>query len=75
MRATVMYAAGDVRIETGRRMGHELIGSVESVGSDVRTLKVGQLVLAPFLISDGTCEFCRAGFQPSCVHPRCAVRL
>jgi len=54
--------------DTGRRMGHELIGVIDSVGADVQTLKVGQLVIAPFLISDGTCAFCREGVQPSCVH-------
>src|SRR2546427_12462853 len=78
MRATVMYGAGDVRVETvpdptlveptdavvavtraaicgsdlwpyksmepdesGRRMGHEFIGVVDAVGSDVHTMKAG----------------------------------
>ena len=105
MRATVMYGAGDVRVEripdarlieptdavvavtracicgsdlwpyqsmeksaTGRRMGHEFIGTVEEVGSDVRTVKKGDLVVAPFAWSDGTCEFCRQGLQTSCLH-------
>jgi threonine dehydrogenase-like Zn-dependent dehydrogenase len=105
MRATVMYSAGDVRVEDvpdaglveptdalvtvtrsaicgsdlwpykqmeaseeGRRMGHEFIGVVEAVGNDVRTLKVGDLVVTPFVWSDGTCVFCREGLQPSCLH-------
>src|SRR5215212_11643100 len=105
MRATIMYGAGDVRIETvpdariieptdalvsvtracicgsdlwpyktlehtetGRRMGHEFIGLVEAVGSDVHTVKKGDLVVAPFAWSDGTCEFCRQGLQTSCLH-------
>jgi threonine dehydrogenase-like Zn-dependent dehydrogenase len=34
--------------ETGNRMGHEFIGVVESIGSDVRTVKKGDLVVAPF---------------------------
>src|SRR5436309_11795885 len=105
MRATVMYGAGDVRIETvpdaglvestdalvtvtraaicgsdlwpyksmepsetGRRMGHEFMGVVEDVGADVHTMKAGELVIAPFVWSDGTCVFCRAGLQPSCLH-------
>jgi threonine dehydrogenase-like Zn-dependent dehydrogenase len=105
MRATVMFGAGDVRIETlpdartiestdavvvvsracicgsdlwpyktmehsetGRRMGHEAIGVVESVGADVRAVKVGDLVVMPFAYSDGTCTFCRAGLQTSCIH-------
>jgi threonine dehydrogenase-like Zn-dependent dehydrogenase len=54
--------------EAGRRMGHEFIGIVEEVGADVRTLKAGDLVLAPFLWSDGTCVFCREGLHTSCLH-------
>src|SRR5205823_2459363 len=33
-----------------------------------RTLKKGDRVISPFLISDGTCEFCREGLPSSCVH-------
>jgi threonine dehydrogenase-like Zn-dependent dehydrogenase len=54
--------------ETGRRMGHEFIGVVEAVGADVRTLKVGDLAVAPFAWSDGTCVFCREGLQTACLH-------
>lgn len=54
--------------ETGRRMGHEAIGVVESVGADVRTVKVGDLVVMPFAYSDGVCDFCHEGLQTSCVH-------
>jgi threonine dehydrogenase-like Zn-dependent dehydrogenase len=105
MRATIMYGAGDVRVEnvpdarlvestdalvrvtraaicgsdlwpygqmdpteSGRRMGHEFIGVVEAVGAEVHTVKPGDLVVAPFLWSDGTCVFCREGLQPSCLH-------
>ncbi|PYO40628.1 MAG: IMP dehydrogenase [Gemmatimonadetes bacterium] len=105
MRATVLYGAGDVRIEnvadarlieptdalvavsrgcicgsdlwpyklmepgeTGRRMGHEAIGAVEAVGADVRTLKVGDVVVMPFASSDGTCVFCHEGLHTSCIH-------
>ena len=105
MRATVMYGAGDVRVETvpdaqliepmdavirvtragvcgsdlwpyksmshddaGRRMGHEFIGVVEAIGSDVATIKVDDLVVSPFLWSDGSCVFCREGLHTSCLH-------
>src|SRR5437588_4819338 len=54
--------------ETGRRMGHEFIGVVEAAGSDVRTVKAGDLVVAPFVWSDGTCIFCQAGLHTSCLH-------
>jgi threonine dehydrogenase-like Zn-dependent dehydrogenase len=56
------------RSETGRRMGHEFIGIVEDTGADVRTVKRGDLVVAPFAWSDGTCIFCREGLQTSCLH-------
>jgi threonine dehydrogenase-like Zn-dependent dehydrogenase len=49
-------------------MGHEFIGVVEDAGADVRTLKAGDLVVAPFLWSDGTCVFCREGLHSSCLH-------
>src|SRR6266550_3293817 len=105
MRATVMFGAGNVRIEavpdarlieptdalvvvtraaicgsdlwpyktmehseTGRRMGHEAVGVVETVGADVRTLKVGDVVVMPFAYSDGTCVFCHEGLHTSCIH-------
>ena len=54
--------------KTGNRMGHEFIGLVESIGTDVRTVKKGDLVVAPFAWSDGTCEFCQQGLQTSCLH-------
>jgi threonine dehydrogenase-like Zn-dependent dehydrogenase len=54
--------------ETGVVMGHEAVGVVESVGSDVRTVKRGDLVVMPFAWSDGSCEFCREGLQTSCIH-------
>jgi len=44
--------------ETGRHMGHEAIGVIEAIGSGVRTLKVGDVVVMPFAYSDGTCDFC-----------------
>jgi threonine dehydrogenase-like Zn-dependent dehydrogenase len=56
------------RTDIGRRMGHEFIGIVEAVGTDVRTVKRGDLVVAPFAWSDGTCVFCREGLQTSCLH-------
>jgi len=52
---------------TGNRMGHEFIGVVESIGTDVRTVKKGDLVVAPFGWSDGTCEFCQQDLQTSCL--------
>ncbi len=49
-------------------MGHEYVGVVEEVGSDVKSLKVGDFVVGSFVISDNTCEICRSGFQSKCVN-------
>lgn len=54
--------------ESGQSMGHEAIGIVEDVGPEVCTLERGDLVVMPFAISDGTCEFCHEGLQTECVH-------
>jgi threonine dehydrogenase-like Zn-dependent dehydrogenase len=53
--------------DAGRRMGHEAIGVVESVGSLVHSVKVGDLVVMPFAYSDGTCVFCSQGLHTSCI--------
>ena len=50
------------------RIGHEFLGVVEAVGADVATVAVGDVVIAPFVWSDGTCAHCRAGLQTSCLH-------
>ncbi|MFC4468702.1 zinc-dependent alcohol dehydrogenase family protein [Streptomyces xiangluensis] len=49
-------------------MGHEYAGVIEEVGDDVRNVKVGDFVVGSFVISDNTCEICRAGYQSGCVH-------
>lgn len=53
--------------QPGARIGHEFVGVVAEVGPDVRTVRPGDLVVAPFTWSDGTCEYCLAGLQTSCV--------
>jgi threonine dehydrogenase-like Zn-dependent dehydrogenase len=49
-------------------MGHEYVGIVEEVGSDVQNVRPGQFVVGSFFASDNTCEICRAGYQSRCVH-------
>ncbi|MBE8516049.1 alcohol dehydrogenase catalytic domain-containing protein [Amycolatopsis sp. H6(2020)] len=105
MKATLIYGAGDVRVETvpdpklyeptdaivrvlracicgsdlwpyaskpaqdhGDRVGHEFLGIVEDIGAEVTGLKPGDVVVAPFVWADNTCDFCREGLQTSCRH-------
>lgn len=42
-------------------MGHEYVGVVEEVGSEVTSVTPGQFVIGSFATSDNTCEICRAG--------------
>jgi threonine dehydrogenase-like Zn-dependent dehydrogenase len=49
-------------------MGHEYVGVVEEIGSEVKDIKVGDFVVGSFFASDNTCEICRAGYQSHCVH-------
>ncbi len=50
------------------RGGHEFVGVVTDVGADVHLIRPGQLVIAPFLYSDGDCVNCRNGFPSSCMN-------
>ncbi len=50
----------------GTAVGHEFVGVVEAVGTGVRRLHVGQRVVAPFLLSCGTCHYCRLGILNEC---------
>jgi threonine dehydrogenase-like Zn-dependent dehydrogenase len=49
-------------------MGHEYVGIVEEVGSEVTAVKPGQFVVGSFATSDNTCANCRNGWQSSCLH-------
>ncbi|MFF2330690.1 MULTISPECIES: zinc-dependent alcohol dehydrogenase family protein [unclassified Streptomyces] len=49
-------------------MGHEYVGFVEEVGSDVTAVRPGQFVVGSFATSDNTCANCRNGFQSNCLH-------
>lgn len=54
--------------EEGQSMGHEAVGIVEAVGSDVTRVRVGDTVIMPFAYSDGSCDFCSEGLHTACVH-------
>jgi threonine dehydrogenase-like Zn-dependent dehydrogenase len=54
-------------VEAPAPMGHEYLGIVEAVGSEVATITPGQFVIGSFFASDNTCEICQAGYQSSCI--------
>ncbi|GAA4040329.1 zinc-dependent alcohol dehydrogenase family protein [Streptomyces shaanxiensis] len=105
MRATVIHAPGDIRVEDAPEpkilkstdaiirtvatcvcgsdlwpyrglepigdphpMGHEYVGIVEEVGSEVGNVKPGQFVVGSFATSDNTCANCKKGWQSSCLN-------
>src|SRR3954462_5119747 len=53
-------------IEPGSILGHEPMGIVEEVGSEVGELAVGDRVVIPFQISCGHCFMCDQGLQTQC---------
>ncbi|GAB2976791.1 zinc-dependent alcohol dehydrogenase family protein [Streptomyces pseudoechinosporeus] len=103
MRATIIHAPGDIRVEDvpapeivnptdavirtavtcvcgsdlwpyrgiepvdePHPMGHEYVGFVEEVGSEVTSVKPGQFVVGSFATSDNACPNCQAGYQSNC---------
>ena len=63
------YYRGDSPFAPGP-IGHEFIGVVEDVGADVANVEAGDLVIAPFAFSDGTCPHCRHGITSACIARR-----
>ena len=53
-------------IEEGSILGHEPMGVVEEVGSEVSELSPGDRVVIPFQISCGSCFMCDQGLQTQC---------
>ncbi|CAM1502798.1 Fc.00g075740.m01.CDS01 [Cosmosporella sp. VM-42] len=52
--------------DTGFIMGHEFTGTVDQVGSAVKSVQVGDKVVAPFTASCGDCFYCRTGGTARC---------
>ncbi|MBM9459080.1 zinc-dependent alcohol dehydrogenase family protein [Nocardioides sp. zg-536] len=59
---------GENPIRPGATIGHECIGVVEEVGSEVSLFRRGDFVIVPFCHCDNTCAHCRAGAQSACVN-------
>ena len=61
------YYRGDSEFEPGP-IGHEFVGVVEDVGAEVTDIKTGDLVIAPFAFSDGSCPNCQNGITTACMN-------
>lgn len=53
------------RVKPGSRMGHEYCGEVVEAGPQSRW-RVGDRVIAPFILACGACPDCQAGHQTIC---------
>lgn len=53
-------------MEPGDILGHEPMGIVEAVGSDVKNVKPGDRVVVPFNIACGACAMCKKGLTTQC---------
>lgn len=57
---------GENPIKAGATIGHECVGVIEEVGSEVSSFSVGDFVIVPFCHCDNTCPHCVAGAQSAC---------
>jgi len=53
-------------MKPGTVLGHEGVGVVEEVGSQVRNLRRGDRVVIPSTIGCGSCSYCRSGYYAQC---------
>ncbi|WP_439566372.1 zinc-dependent alcohol dehydrogenase [Gloeocapsopsis crepidinum] len=53
-------------MKPGTILGHEGIGIIEEIGSNVRNFKVGDRVVIPSTIACGYCSYCRSGYHAQC---------
>lgn len=53
-------------MKPGTILGHEGVGVVEELGSNVRNLRVGDRVVIPSTIACGSCSYCRSGYYAQC---------
>lgn len=57
------------RAVLGITVGHEMVGMVEAVGADVKTVKPGDRVTVNVETFCGECFFCKKGFVNNCTDP------
>src|SRR5690606_35755128 len=64
------YLGRETGLDPGTVMGHELVGDVVAVGREVRRLRPGDRVVAPFTTSCGACATCLSGLTSRCPRGR-----
>ncbi|MCZ4498219.1 MAG: dehydrogenase [Marmoricola sp.] len=57
---------GENAITAGSTIGHEMVGVIEEVGSEVTSFRAGDFVIVPFCTCDNTCPHCLNGAQSAC---------
>ncbi|GAB3560533.1 zinc-dependent alcohol dehydrogenase family protein [Spelaeicoccus albus] len=60
------WAGHDDTVTLPHVPGHELVGTIESAGKDVKHFTVGDRVTTPFVCGCGTCRECAAGDSHVC---------
>ncbi|MFI7390750.1 zinc-dependent alcohol dehydrogenase family protein [Streptomyces tendae] len=59
---------GDVpEVRPGTVLGHEAVGEIVEVGTDVRTVRPGDRVLVSCITACGRCRYCREGVYGQCL--------
>ena len=53
-------------MEKGDILGHEFMGEVVEVGSEVKKLRVGDRIVVPFNLACGVCDYCQRGLYSAC---------
>ena len=61
-----LYRGKIPETEEGDILGHEFMGVVEEVGSEVTAVKKGDRVVIPFVIACGNCFFCQHDLMSAC---------
>lgn len=61
------YHESEKGLDHGTAMGHEFSGEIVALGKEVKTLRIGDLVMSPFTTSCGNCFYCNMGLTCRCV--------
>lgn len=63
-----VWRGHEVGLDAGTVLGHEFMGEVVALGSEVRGLQLGDRVVCPFSTSCGACRSCRGQLSSRCEH-------